>query len=83
MLVSKRRNDFTAALPTDISQDVEKALTVNLKNICAYVQLKSLLSDIDDWKRLEHDLDVLIDEDTRIARLSHSRATNDTPADQN
>jgi hypothetical protein len=77
------KNNLTADLPTDQSQDVEKLLTANLKNLCAYIQVKSLLSDVEDWKKLEHDLDVLIDEDTRIARLSHSRATSDTVVEQN
>jgi hypothetical protein len=78
----EERTSFTAALPTDLSEDVEKLLTANLKNLCAYVRVKSLLSDVADWKQLEHDLDVLIDEDTRIARLSHSRATSDTTVEQ-
>jgi len=79
----EKRNDFTAALPAGISQEVEKLLTANLKNLCAYIQVKSLLSDVADWKLLEHDLDVLIDEDTRIARLSHSKATPETTVEQN
>lgn len=73
----EERNNFTADLPTGISQDVEKLLIANLKNLCAYIQVKSLLSDVENWKLLERDLDVLIDEDTRIARLSHSRSTNE------
>jgi hypothetical protein len=58
-----------------------KEITANLKNLCAYIQVKSLLSDVEDWRKLERDLDVLIDEDTRIARLSHTRATSDTAVD--
>tara|TARA_R110001583_G_scaffold10417_13_gene47981 strand:+ start:590 stop:1321 length:732 start_codon:yes stop_codon:yes gene_type:complete len=78
----EERTSFTAALPTDLSEDVEKLLITNLKNLCAYIQVKSLLSDVEDWKLLERDLDVLIDEDTRIARLSHTRAASETTVEQ-
>ncbi|MCG8410109.1 MAG: DUF6261 family protein [Bacteroidales bacterium] len=74
----EERNTFIASLPDVASQESEKELVANLKNICAYIQVKSLVSEIATWKDLETELNVIIDENVKVARLSRSREIAET-----
>ena len=69
----EQRNQFIASQPEGTSSDAEKGLVENLKNTCAYVQIKSAITEPGVWQKLENQLDVIIDESVRIARLSQTR----------
>ena len=62
-----------ASQPEGTTHEIEKQLVENLKNTCAFVQVKSLISEPGDWQKLEDQLDIIIEENVRIARLSHSK----------